>query len=421
MQIGNIPNELLLNIFCYLDYKDLFSASLVCKKWKGIYNEESLWKRQCNNYIDDISPIEGSYKKRFNVIRNIITGYASITSSDISCEEWHVNSNTVVNKNGDCIRLYQHKNNYIITNVLTGHEQCLKFPDNVKIITFYTSNNFYVFIDDVGNIYVYDNTSFNPVYIIDSTITDLKPNENTKIYYNESIDEIIIIHGNFITVINVSESCIKHKINVVNILDNFIGSNWSNRWYQDIFYFKSTQNHIILQTYSNPVHQITLSLNKNTSMLVSIDDDTDYKCIDTYKNYIVTISNNNKNCKITTYRDMGNNIDLLYEIEPFSPPFGTYHSKLIINDKLLYVNKNGCLYIFKLDTGEKISSIKHKYNRIDISTNGQILLIKNIKGDPKTLLEATYHSIDFTKPLSKIFSPSNIISSLEKTNHCSLM
>ncbi|XP_076470133.1 F-box only protein 15-like [Babylonia areolata] len=49
---GNLPDELLLNIFTYLDVVSLLQASQVCRRWRDVSQDNSLWQRMAHKYAN---------------------------------------------------------------------------------------------------------------------------------------------------------------------------------------------------------------------------------------------------------------------------------------------------------------------------------------------------------------------------------
>jgi len=41
-----LPNEMLMEIFCYADYKTLLSCQLVCKRWKMLIENSKVWRKK---------------------------------------------------------------------------------------------------------------------------------------------------------------------------------------------------------------------------------------------------------------------------------------------------------------------------------------------------------------------------------------
>jgi hypothetical protein len=51
--IKTIPEELIVHIFSFLSPKELVNAQQVCKHWKKIGDEETLWKRHHQQHFKD--------------------------------------------------------------------------------------------------------------------------------------------------------------------------------------------------------------------------------------------------------------------------------------------------------------------------------------------------------------------------------
>ncbi|KIC76886.1 hypothetical protein DB41_DZ00080 [Neochlamydia sp. TUME1] len=51
--IKTIPEEVIVHIFSFLSPKELVNAQQVCKHWKRIGNEETLWKRHHQQHFKD--------------------------------------------------------------------------------------------------------------------------------------------------------------------------------------------------------------------------------------------------------------------------------------------------------------------------------------------------------------------------------
>jgi len=65
-----IPDDLLREIFSYLRVGELFLAAQASRRFRSIADSEMLWQRHCLNYFEGAQPIEGSWRARFQVIRN---------------------------------------------------------------------------------------------------------------------------------------------------------------------------------------------------------------------------------------------------------------------------------------------------------------------------------------------------------------
>ncbi|KAI0748645.1 WD40-repeat-containing domain protein [Daedaleopsis nitida] len=45
--VGHLPTEVALDVFSYLPYQSLLTCALVCKRWRALANDQSLWKTLC--------------------------------------------------------------------------------------------------------------------------------------------------------------------------------------------------------------------------------------------------------------------------------------------------------------------------------------------------------------------------------------
>ncbi|XP_023241270.1 F-box only protein 6-like [Centruroides sculpturatus] len=45
--LDDLPEEILITVFCFLPVKDLKNCCLVCRKWRDIVTSQTLWKEKC--------------------------------------------------------------------------------------------------------------------------------------------------------------------------------------------------------------------------------------------------------------------------------------------------------------------------------------------------------------------------------------
>ncbi|WP_162180758.1 F-box protein [Neochlamydia sp. EPS4] len=63
--IEQLPDELLLHTFSFLQAFDLFEVGLTCYQWKNLAEEETLWKSLYVRYFKVIEPVGETYKKSY--------------------------------------------------------------------------------------------------------------------------------------------------------------------------------------------------------------------------------------------------------------------------------------------------------------------------------------------------------------------
>jgi hypothetical protein len=61
--IEQLPDELLLHIFSFLQASDLLKVELTCHQWKNLAEEEILWKSLYQQYFKMIEPVVKLTKK----------------------------------------------------------------------------------------------------------------------------------------------------------------------------------------------------------------------------------------------------------------------------------------------------------------------------------------------------------------------
>ncbi|XP_074281758.1 F-box protein At5g52880 isoform X1 [Silene latifolia] len=49
----NLPQDVLVHLFCFLDVQSLLTAGLVCRSWNAAANDSYLWQFQYTNHFDD--------------------------------------------------------------------------------------------------------------------------------------------------------------------------------------------------------------------------------------------------------------------------------------------------------------------------------------------------------------------------------
>jgi hypothetical protein len=63
--IQQLPDELLLHIFSFLQASDLLEVELTCHQWKNLAEEETLWKSLYVRYFKVIEPVVETYKESY--------------------------------------------------------------------------------------------------------------------------------------------------------------------------------------------------------------------------------------------------------------------------------------------------------------------------------------------------------------------
>lgn len=413
MDISNIPNESLLNIFYNLDHDDLYAVSSVCKRWRDVCNEECLWKKLCLNYIDCLESTYQSYKKRFHVIDNMLgCKYSTILYHDNN----HADE-IILSKKGDILKLSIDSivGNKILINNISSKTPLFIIDNDIddlsneyftldnmeggsKIISTYSSDNNFILLDSVGTIHIYENDTFLPLNIIKTNHIISSDIDKPRLYYNESFNEIIIFIQNKINIINAIESNLNISLDVNTIINAPF----------DYSIIKSTQNYIIFQINNYTSPEKTFLINKNTLKMSLLFDQRqnlslsiDCHDFDTYNNYLAVVTFEHK---INIYIDQNNDINFNREIYLSHSDPGLYPPTLKINNALLYVSHEKQLHILKIKTGEKISTINHDYIVPTIITNGYHLLILGIKGNSLLYDSNSYTLYDYTSYSSTMFN-----------------
>ncbi|BBI16251.1 F-box protein [Neochlamydia sp. S13] len=63
--IKQLPDELLLHIFSFLQAFDLLEVELICHRWKNLANDETLWKNLYQKHFEIYGPDEGPFKESY--------------------------------------------------------------------------------------------------------------------------------------------------------------------------------------------------------------------------------------------------------------------------------------------------------------------------------------------------------------------
>ncbi|BBI16691.1 F-box protein [Neochlamydia sp. S13] len=63
--IEQLPDELLLHIFSFLQASDLLEVELTCHQWKNLAEEETVWKSLYVRYFKVIEPVGKTYKESY--------------------------------------------------------------------------------------------------------------------------------------------------------------------------------------------------------------------------------------------------------------------------------------------------------------------------------------------------------------------
>ena len=73
MDARDIPSDIVEEIFCTLDVKDVISASQTCMAWYEVTTtRESLWRRLCSKYGVQRSPTRSSAETTESKIRRLM-------------------------------------------------------------------------------------------------------------------------------------------------------------------------------------------------------------------------------------------------------------------------------------------------------------------------------------------------------------
>lgn len=411
MNISNIPNEIILNILYNLNYKDLYNVSLVCKNWNKLCDDEMLWKNNCLSYIDYLEPTYQSYKKRFNVIANMIESrYLTTFYNDCN---YDIKMNyKMLSKKGDILKICVDRNNKkiniknISSDIIDKKFFVLNDLDReADIILCHLSETKFIILDNFGTIYVYSNESFELITIIKLNCFILSKTSEIALYHNEYMNEIILCVNRKINIINTIKCNLKLSLDVSNIIINLVG----------ITAIKSTENYVIFQThnYEKPEEK-TYIINKNSSIIEELmipSSSVASYGFDTYKEYLVIVTLENK---IRIYVDENINLKLKKEINLLYESM--YDPSLKINNGLLYISHVKKLYILKIKTGEIISSIKHDYRLSSITTNGYYLLVSGLVEGRFSYFDNSYTLYDYTS-----YNPTNNQSSFLSSSSCIIL
>ncbi|BBI16246.1 F-box-like domain-containing protein [Neochlamydia sp. S13] len=65
ISIKQLPDELLLHIFSFLQAFDLLAVELICHRWKNLATDEILWKNLYQKHFEIYGPDEGPYKESY--------------------------------------------------------------------------------------------------------------------------------------------------------------------------------------------------------------------------------------------------------------------------------------------------------------------------------------------------------------------
>ncbi|KAL7041354.1 hypothetical protein ACKWTF_000738 [Chironomus riparius] len=123
--INDMPNEMLLNIFAYLDQKDILSATLVKKKWNNlISNTENTMKKIQTIYIDPDNMISG--------IPKFTRPYARIEVENLKLE-CDLDLLNRLRKIGDGIEFVLFSHCWLLGNAMTSFLRCFKNVEDLHI------------------------------------------------------------------------------------------------------------------------------------------------------------------------------------------------------------------------------------------------------------------------------------------------
>lgn len=407
MQIYDIPNKIILNIFCHLNYKDLYNVSIACKKWQLISNDDFLWKKLCMNYVCYLEPMYQSYRKRFDIIRNMLESRSSLS---ICYASTNAIGGTFVNNEGYIMQLYintKHNKKCVVRNISSQFKNGYRDCDNIKycileglqdydkIVLSYLSKTKFIVFTDNGNILVYDNENLGLINSIKICENIMLVREDIICYFNDYYEEIITNIKNNVYVIKLNINVTIKCINLMNIINNL----------SEILSIRSTQNYIIIKTidslyYFNKIDHNVGNFYDHQSVSIS--------SIDTDINYLIIITNDNK---FLVYKDIFDTLELVRIIYVFNSEQNKTKNKDIhfcthINNGIIYAKLSDNVFIINIKHGNIISTFKHDYDYQPciIKNNGCYLLIGPRISDAKYC----YHLYNYQSPTYKITKVPNI-------------
>jgi len=74
-----LPDDMLLQIFQYLDVESLGAVAAVSTDWERVQKMKAIWKQLCLQYISEDAlclPQASNLKERFKILNRLITGKA---------------------------------------------------------------------------------------------------------------------------------------------------------------------------------------------------------------------------------------------------------------------------------------------------------------------------------------------------------
>jgi hypothetical protein len=63
--IQQLPDELLLHIFSFLQAFEVLEVELTCHQWKNLAKEETLWKSLYQRYFKVMETVDETYKESY--------------------------------------------------------------------------------------------------------------------------------------------------------------------------------------------------------------------------------------------------------------------------------------------------------------------------------------------------------------------
>lgn len=174
MSFNALPYEIILVIFGKISFDDLRNASLVCKKWFEIIENEEFWKNKIKNELNiklkwdlDVKSLKSIYSKKL-IGRNLIKN----SSGENQFDFWQI-SNEQIKKDYNIVGNFSRTEGFIIENF----DECS--------VPAYNENNEPIkkFATSYFSIYKYQIIDLVSEGLSSVLIDKLKPNLSIKDFY----------------------------------------------------------------------------------------------------------------------------------------------------------------------------------------------------------------------------------------------
>ncbi len=373
-------NNLCINsLFSFLDDHSLYRANQVCQNWHTLTDQ--FWKSRCLSCLDE-APYEGSWKKRFKIIRNWKEGrYKDCPTFHTTKEFLHINHDFIID-NHQPIEVYPlSKQSYPIIYTVkskTALNIHLKDFNITSIVGSDLQGHTWFVLTSLGEIVCFDIRT-------GQCLKRMEPEE--KVYISSIYSKIKVINQEVVTyyddhqfkIWDIGTGGLKQTIRISEFVKDLLDG---------ICTLDATSNFIV---YIPDKSRTPLALQKKDPTIKPLMDSTfraDFHCMVHSGPYLAILSQTGQIC---IFKDTEKDLSLTHCLTAFDPPLRGDEpiGALYAHQNWLFANKNGELKILDIKTGNQLCIIQHALppitnydTKFEFCTNGIKLFARIILGDP---------------------------------------